>query len=129
MHFVSLRRILNTVFIVFYEGSLSRFELPPQTREQCMVPYLGKLFARLIAYKRHMISIYRNKTVSLNKRSRRGRNINMAQHETTKMPVCLSKRLLSQAIFNNAIHLFLFLFLCIPTYNFALKSFARFTFQ
>ena len=51
-----------------------------------------------------MISIYCNKTMNLNKRSRRQRNINMAQHETTKMPVRLPKRLLSQAIFNNAIH-------------------------
>ena len=51
----------------------------------------------------------------------------MAQHETTKMPVRLPQRLLSQAIFNNAIHR-IFLILCITTYNFALKSFARFTF-
>ena len=126
MHFMSLRRILNPVCncIVFYEGSLSRFELPPQTREQCMVLYLGKLFAglsfqtngficklflclqnpHLLLINDILISIYRNKIMNLNKRSRRRRNINIAQHETTKMPVRLPKRLLSQAIFNNAIH-------------------------
>ena len=36
------------------------------------------------AYKRHMISIYRIKTMNLNKRSRRRRNVNMAQHEPLK---------------------------------------------
>ena len=86
MHFISLRRILNT--------------------------------PTLITYKRHMISIYHSKTMNLNKRSRRRRNINMAQHETTKMPVRLPKRRHPSN-----------LLLCIPTYNFALKSFARFTFQ